>query len=57
MTRHRRRDTEVLDTYLEGITQMLTISEFDGYCINDMLDTLGVTQTVVHDTPPQVSVL
>ena len=46
-----------MDTYLEGITQILTIYEFDDYCINDILDTLRVNRMMVHDTPPQVSVL
>ena len=55
--RHRHRDTEMLDTYLEGIMRMLTISEFDGYRINDMIDVIGVIRMVVHDTPPQVSTL
>ena len=54
---HHHKDTEVLDTYLEGIERILTMSELDSYRINDMIDALGATQMVVHDTPPQVSYL
>ena len=55
--RHHHKDTKVLDTYLEGITRMLTMSEFNDYQINSMIDALGETRMVVHDTPPQVPIL
>ena len=55
--RHHHKDTEMLDVYLEGIARMLTMLEFDGCQINGMIDALGATWTVVHNTPPQVSTL
>ena len=55
--RHHHKDIEMLDTYLEGITRTLTMPEFDGCQINGMIDALGATRMVVHDTPPQVLIL